>query len=207
MDSCDYCKRQRELMGQGKERTLRNLYAKDAKIEIIKAMKPTVITRVKEIEKNNMYNRNGNFIDKFLAVTYTVADTDMTKDNRVYLEKQLISNFKRLTEIKDMPCKGKIYVIENTKGGVPHLHGLVRMSVELQKKKRIAATDPKFKGKNKIIINGKTEEREEKLKMLLRPINVSGWIGYMKKEGEIKGEMERIKEGWKYEEIPGMIEF
>jgi len=55
-----------------------------------------------------------------------------------------------LTQIKNMPCTGWIYMIEYTKEIVPALHGIVRMTTGKKKKKTISATDPNFKGKNKI---------------------------------------------------------
>lgn len=81
------------------------------------------------------------------------------------MERQLIENFGKLTQRKNIAMKG-MDVIEYTKGLVLYIHGIVRMT-----------TDPK------IIINGRLEQREEKLKILLRPINVEGWIEYMKKAG------------------------
>lgn len=206
MDECEYCKEHRELMEQADRRTYRNIYAQRSKIAITKStttvtnqtaavIKPTTAV-ISSVPMNiKIFNRNGNFIDKFLAVTYTIKDTDIQEDNRRYLEQALISNFGRLTQIKDMPCKGYTYVTGNTKEGVPYLHGLVRMSTE-KIKKSISATDTRFKGRNRITINGRMEEREEKLKMLLKPIDVSEWIAFMKDKGDIKGNMENIIEGW-----------
>lgn len=223
LDECGYCKKKAKNYERAEDRVDTNIYAQIIKMEKVKEMTPTtspattpVVEQVVRdlaqttptgVIKPGVFNRNGNFIDKYLAVTYTVADTDMTKDNRLYVERQLIENFSKLTQIKDMPCKGWMYVIEYTKGLVPHLHGIIRMSTELQKKKTIAATDPKFKGKNKIITNGRQEAREEKLKMLLKPINVEGWIAYMKKEGETKGNIEGIIEGWEYNPAGPMYPF
>lgn len=81
--------------------------------------------------------------------------------------------------------------------------------------KRIAASDTRFTGKNRIITRrvGDNGMREEKLKMLLKPINVEGWIAYMKKmyiikgRQEFKGNMERIIEGWEYREALPMCPF
>ena len=219
-DECEICKKQANLYNSANDSVVKNFYKQRIKVELVKAMTPTgtpeispagtpttLTTIMPVVNKREMFNQRGNFIDKFLAVTYTLEDTDMTRDNRLYLEQQLVCNFKRLTEIKSMPCKGSVYVIEYTKRGVPHLHGAVRLSVELLKGKTIAATDARFQGKNKITINGRIEKREDKLKMLLHPINVSGWIEYMKKEGEIKGEMEKIREGWEYIPTPAAHPF
>ena len=119
----------------------------------------------------------------------------------------------KLTQISDMECKGYIYVIEYTKALVPHLHGLVRMTAE--KVGRIAAKNKRFTGRNKVITKRPGDDgiREEKLKMLLKPINVEGWIAYMEKnyvivgKTEIQGNMGRIKEGWDYKETAPMYPF
>jgi hypothetical protein len=160
-----------------------------------------------------IFNRIGNFVDKFLAVTYTLDVADMTRDILPYLVRQLEDNFFKLTQIKDMPCKGYLYVIEYTNTFVPHLHGLVRMSSE--NVGSIAASNLRFIGKNKIITRrpGDNGFREEKLKMLLKPINVEGWIAYMIKmyvitgTQQFKGYLDRIIDGWDYREAPPMCPF
>lgn len=82
-------------------------------------------------------------------------------------------------------------MIEYTKAMVSHLHGLVRMSAEIIGK-IIAASDTRFTEKNRIITKrtGDDGVREEKVKMLLKPINVAGWIEFMKKMWIITGKIE-----------------
>lgn len=236
-DRCETCKEERKLMGQAKNYMHKKIYVEKEKERIIGRMKQEkpeermsgIIAPMNNIAKELMvtaqFNRIGNFVDKFLAVTYTAADTDVievegkTRGKRMEnIERQLVDNFMKLTEIRDMPSKGYIYVIEYTKAMVPHLHGLVRMSGE-KIGKSISATDTRFTGKNKIMIKSKGEgrqddgKREEKLKMLLKPINVAGWIEYMKKmwiitgKIEFKGKMEGVTEGWEYKEAEAIYPF
>jgi hypothetical protein len=218
---CDFCKIKTKEYQRLENRVDANIYTQIIKTEKINGMAPVLSgmspvvsqTTQMEIIKPSVFNRNGNFIDKYLAITYMVADTDITGNNRLYLEKQLIENFLKLTQIKSMPCKAWIYVVEYTKDLVPNIHGIARLTTEQKKNKAISATNPNFKGKNKIIINGKKEVRKEKLKMLLRPINVEGWISYMQEnyivpgETEFVGEMERILEGWECYQAPAMYPF
>lgn len=215
---CGFCQSNKKSYNNANNRVATNRYVqviKRKKVEEMLAIQPIVTAEpnVREVIRTK-FNRNGNFVDKFLAVTYTLDDGDMTRDNIRYLVRQLEDNFMKLTQIRDMECKGYIYVIEYTKALVPHLHGLVRMSTE-KIVKSISASDTRFTGKNKIITKrpGDNGNREEKVKMLLRPINVEGWIAYMAKNyvivgrTEIQGNMERIKEGWDYKEAPPMYPF
>jgi len=217
---CGFCQSNKKSYNNANNRVVTSRYVqviKRKKVEEMLAIQPIVTAEPKVREAvviRTKFNRNGNFVDKFLAVTYTLDDGDMTRDNIRYLVRQLEDNFMKLTQISDMECKGYIYVIEYTKALVPHLHGLVRMSTE-KIVKSISASDTRFTGKNKIITKrpGDNGNREEKVKMLLRPINVEGWIAYMEKNyvivgrTEIQGNMERIKEGWDYKEAPPMYPF
>ena len=217
---CWFCQNNKKTYNNANNRVTTSQYVqviKRKKVEEMLAIQPivtaeTIVTA--PIVTPTKFNRNGNFEDKFLAVTYTLDDGDMTRDNVRYLVRQLEDNFMKLTQIKSMPCKGYIYVIEYTKALVPHLHGLVRMSgAELTRS--ISAKDNTFTGRNKIITKrpGDKGDREEKLKMLLRPINVEGWIAYMEKNyvivgrTEIQGYMGKITEGWDYKEGPPMYPF
>jgi hypothetical protein len=238
MSECGFCEMNRKAYNNANSRVTTSQYVQIIKQERVEEMLSRQAPMVgaeeqRQIQTNKdahksvvqsnatMFNRIGNFVDKFLAVTYTVDVADMTSDNIGYLVRQLEENFMKLTQIKDMPCKGYVYVIEYTKALVPHLHGLVRMSAE-RIGKRIAASDTRFTGKNKIITPqqekaikrpGDKGIRDEKLKMLLKPINVEGWISYMKKmyvitgKTEFKGYMERIIEGWEYKEVEPMCPF
>jgi hypothetical protein len=151
--------------------------------------------------RNGQLNRLGNFRDKFLAVTYAVADTDMKADrsNERELSETLVNNFRKLLNFQGMPALGFLYVIENTIALVPHLYGLVRFTMSGRVNKAISATDGTFKGKNKIA----GELRESKEKMLLKPENVAGWIAYMIKDGAIMvGDLDAITNGWTYIPAP-----
>lgn len=216
---CWYCQNNKKAYNAANNRVTTNQYVqviKRQKVEEMLAIQPIqpIIEVTEKIVTPTRFNRNGNFEDKFLAVTYTLDDGDMTRDNVRYLVRQLEDNFMKLTQIKSMPCKGYIYVIEYTKALVPHLHGLVRMSGG-ELKRSISAKDNTFTGKNKIITKrpGDNGNREEKLKMLLKPINVEGWIAYMEKNyvivgrTEIQGYMGKITEGWDYKEGQPMYPF
>ena len=216
---CWFCQNNKKTYNNANNRVTTSQYVqviKRKKVEEMLAIQPIVTAEpivTAPIVTPTKFNRNGNFVDKFLAVTYTLDDGDMTRDNIRYLVRQLEDNFMKLTQISDMECKGYIYVIEYTKALVPHLHGLVRMSSE--KVGRVAASNNRFTGRNKVITKrvGDDGTREEKLKMLLRPINVEGWIAYMEKNyvivgrTEIQGYMGRIKEGWNYKDGPPMYPF
>lgn len=232
MNKCGYCEKNRKAYNNADIRTITSQYVQIIKQERVEQMlarqpqpqpqpQPIVINQTVDnfvVNSNReMFNRRGNFVDKFLAVTYTLDVADMTRDNVGHLVRQLEDNFKKLTQIKDMECKGYIYVIEYTGALVPHLHGLVRMSSE--KVGRVSASDHRFAGKNRIITPlalkrpGDNGIRDEKMKMLLKPINVEGWIAYMKKmnvitgKTEIKGYMGKIIEGWEYKESIPMSPF
>lgn len=148
------------------------------------------------------FNRNGNFVDKFLAVTLTLSDTDLN-NNLPFLRETLSTNFAKFTSIKNMPCLGWAYAFEWTVSGVPHLHGIVRLSVDLLKNKSISASDNNFQGRHTILINGTVEPRRDKLKMLLRPDNASRWINYIIKEfvpsSSLFGDFSPVISGWNYD--------
>ena len=147
------------------------------------------------------FNRNGNFVDKFLAITLTLADTDLN-NNMSYLKETLSLNFKKFTSIKDMPCLGNAYCFEYHESGVPHLHGIARLSMDLLKQASISTSDRRFKGRNTILINGKVESRRDDVKMLLKPDNASRWINYLLKgitcHSEVFGELSNVISGWDY---------
>jgi len=196
-DECGYCNEMRKRFERAETAMDVTRYKQVIKSELVEqrekreTYEPSISNPGKEI-----FNRANNFIDRFIAVTYTVADTDMRRYNRIQLEDQLISNFKLMTQRDNMPCKGWIYVIEYTKALVPHLHGLVRLSTDLLKNKSVTISNGHFAGKNKITVDGTTYLRSEKLELLKQPANVKAWIDYIKKERPVVGDISGILQGW-----------
>jgi hypothetical protein len=139
-----------------------------------------------------MMNSKGNFVDKFLAMTYMLNDQDRHDNGSKLLENILITNFKKLTIVRDMPCEGWIYVVDHHDHELPQLHGLIRMSVGLLTNKSISASDNRFKGRNVVQDGRKGIPRPEKLKMLLRPANVRRWVKYIENKGELVGNKDNV---------------
>lgn len=114
---CWHCEKNRRAYSNADSRVTTSQYVqviKQERVEEMLSRQPIQATPVSQIinqPNSTMFNRVGNFVDKFLAVTYTLDVADMTRDNVGTLVRQLEDNFMKLTQIKDMPCKGYIYVI------------------------------------------------------------------------------------------------
>ncbi len=219
-DFCCFCKRKTKAFQRAEDRVDASQFVQIIKTERVNELRSRASTcpiiplpGPQPFIPSLQLNRSGNFIDKFLAVTYTLKDTDLTARNILFLEQQLILNFKSFTCLKEFPCKGHVYVIEYTTALVPHLHGIVRLSTELKTNKNITVKNAHFDGKNKITLNGREEPREDKVKILLKPINVSGWIAYMQKHyiipghRELVGDLDTIISGWDYQPAPPISPF
>lgn len=134
-------------------------------------------------------NSHHNFVDKFVGVTYTLASTDMSEGgrNRHELVRILTSNFIKLTIIRGLPCLAYEYSIESQLNGTPHLHGIVRLSMDEQPvangKKSLTATDPRLKHRNTVPIRGKSVLRGEEIEILKRKENIDNFLKYIRKEG------------------------
>lgn len=197
-DDCHLCKRERSLMERADITVHTAIYKQRSKLGIVQKEREE---REEREEDKSALNQRGNFKDRMLQITYTLADTDMTKDNRWELEKLLARNFLKLTKIEKLPCKGYLYVIEYTTSTVPHLHGLVRLTTFGQ---RPGPNDSRFHGKNRIMIDGKPMERTEEVLALQKPANVYRWIEYFEKDEifggnkvvEGNGGMKAIRKGW-----------
>ena len=219
-DLCPLCTRKTNAFNRAEDRVDTNQFVQIIKTERVNELRARASTGPiipvpgpQPLLPSLQLNRCGNFLDKFLAVTYTLKDTDLTKDNILHLEHQLIRNFLSLTFLKDFPCKGSVYVLEYTKALVPHLHGIIRLSTHLKKNKNITVQNAHFDGRNKITKEGTEEPRDDKVKILLKPINVSGWIAYIEKYYVIKGHREffgdlgKIIDGWDYQPSPPICPF
>lgn len=211
---CHYCEENSKLLEQSKKTAMRAKMTQKLKVEMKEEKKgrqvisperspspPSTQRKERIIKKvSARVNKGGYLVDKFLAITLTLEDTDLRGDNEEILEEILINNFMKYTNIVRLGSIGSIYVIEYTKKGVPHLHGIVRLDTSERvksngKRESISSSSTIFKNKHKI---GK-EERGADLRMLKKPIDVIRWVGYMEKEGEIVevdvGDKVRIMEG------------
>lgn len=217
-DLCGFCRRKTKAYERAEDRLDSGQFLQIIKTERVNDLRARVSTGPiipvpQSLLPSLQLNRSGNFLDKFLAVTFTLKDTDLTSHNILFLEQQLILNFNSFTCLKDFPCKGSVYVLEYTKALVPHLHGIVRLSTHLKKDKHITVKNSHFDGKNKITLNGRDEPREDKVKILLKPLNVSGWIAYMQKHyiipghREFVGDLANIISGWDYQPSPPISPF
>ncbi|MGZ7109280.1 MAG: hypothetical protein ACXVHW_09945, partial [Methanobacterium sp.] len=78
-DKCEICMKQKEIYEKAQERVVKNLYAQKIKTALVKNMTPiTTPEPTRENTDPKMFNRLGNFVDKFLEVTYTLKDTDIS---------------------------------------------------------------------------------------------------------------------------------
>jgi hypothetical protein len=203
-DECPECNRRKEARERARIKYERQEIEKNFKKEMQERARGEAQTMtlniVQKEETGNTIrtNRNGNYIDKFLAVTYTMADSDLRRDrsNIRELEEELINNFLKLTRINGIINKGYMYVIEYTQAGVPHLHGMVRMDISGIPEKSVSAKNKRFTGKNKVTWEkGEEAQRKEELKMLKRKGDIERWKKYMKGEVEKKVVTKVIVEG------------
>ncbi len=188
-DKCDYCKRHTKLIEQADNARHRKFYRDQVANNVLISFECPQNQKSSMIA-NNVLNRQGNFVDRFLSVSFGVSN----KENYNGIDQQLLNNFGTLINIPSMECKGFIYAIEylNKK---PHLYGLIRYSGE-NLKKRTCASDSKYHGKNKITTDGTLEIGSETINMLLKPKNVKEWIDYMSDKAEIQGDIQEIVDGW-----------
>jgi hypothetical protein len=189
---CEKCENVRELKRREKEiatrRKIKEVIAREEhKVMSLEIARPKIYSK----EEAEM-NRQGNYEDQFVKITYTVATWDMMPDrsNVQRLVDILVENFAKMTVITGLPCKGWMYTIEWTQVGTPHLHGLVRLDKSRMKegKKKgeksngsLSASDNRLNGKNRMPIPGPNNKREEKIGMLRRKKDLEGWIEYMEK--------------------------
>ena len=106
---CWYCENNKKAYEAANKRVTTNQYVqiiKRQKVEEMLSVQPIVpAVQTGQIAEPTKFNRNGNFVDKFLAVTYTLDDGDLTRDNIRYLVKQLEDKLMKLRKIRDMECK------------------------------------------------------------------------------------------------------
>lgn len=190
---CTHCIEVREIVGKnGKELLRKKLFVAQKRIEYGETNPtptPNVTTAI-----TAETNRNGNYKDKFLAVTYTLADTDVVLDrsNIKMLERTLIDNFMKLGNINEIECKGWLYAIEMTKSGTPHLHGIMRLDVSKLPEKSISAKNKRFMGKNQVPWKkGSEAKRIERLDMLKKQSDLNNFVNYILKEMVNRGDIVR----------------
>jgi hypothetical protein len=211
-ESCPQCIGQREAREEAQKRVRvaratrlakAELYEvkaapKQVRKEVAKPPTPPPMPPTPHREIELELNKMGNFkTEKFLSVTFTLKDTDLAPNgaNIATLKGVLAENFMALTLLSGLPCEGWLYVHEYTKSGVPHLHGMVRLSTAEHTTGYISATDTIFKGRNNIVLRGKRQKRDQVLVMLKKPEDVYRWVEYLHKEGEVVGNRAEIMEG------------